>query len=166
MEKHNLVVLKTTENLFWESDVLHINTVYRCLQPVESGDDDNYMIYGILFTPEEYDLYFELAVDRVIRDWTTFGIVTDGKLVSFAKFKKAMDIHTYGKQTNNLRIGFMGISKENFYKFYPNLNGNKELQLKDMYNMAQYVLEGNMYYLDNRCIQFGTFGAYASYVRK
>lgn len=166
MNKTNLVVLKTSEPLIWETEHFALNQVYRCLEPVESGDEDNYMINTEWFTQEEFDMYFEFAHDRVMRDWTQLNLLKDGKAISFAEFKRRVDVHTYGKQTNNVRIGFVGISKENFYKFYPPYDGNKQIQLKQMYDMYQYTIDENMYYLDNRGIQFGTFGAHVSYVRK
>lgn len=167
MKKTNLVVLKTFEPLFWEGQRLDLNTVYRCLEPVESGDDHNYMIYAEWFTPEEFEMYFEFAHDRVMRDWLSLGLIKEGyKLITFKEFKERMDIHTYGKQIDNLRIGFIGESKENYYKFYPMVNGNKQIQLREMYEMYKYVVEGNPYYLDNRSIQFGTFGIHIGYVRK
>lgn len=166
MEKHNLVVLKTPEPLFWEGERFDLNKVYRCFTPPENGSDGMYMINAEWFSQEEFDLYFEFAYDRVIRDWNELNLLKDGKAISYAEFKRRVNVHTYGKQTNNLRIGYVGISKQNFYKFYPDLDGNKELQLKDMYNMYQYVLNGNMYYLDNHCIQFGSFGIGISYIRK
>lgn len=167
MEKHNLVVLKTTQPFFWEEERLEPNKVYRCLIPTESGSDEDYMINALWFTKEEYEMYFETAYDRVIRDWKALGFITaDGKQISFAEFKRRIDVHTYGKQINNLRIGFGGISKENFYKFYPSVDANKLIQLRDMYNMYEYTVNGNMYYLDNHSIQFGTFGIGVSYIRK
>lgn len=165
MKKTNLVVLKTTQPLFWEGEGFLLNQVYRCLTPTEN-ECDSYLIYGFWFTQEEFDLYFEFAYDRVMRDWDSIGLIKDGKTVSFAEFKRRVDVHTYGNQLNNVRIGFAGIPKENFYKFYPPYDGNKEKQLRQMYDMYQYTIDENMYYLDNHGIQFGTFGIHATYVRK
>ena len=166
MEKHNLVVLKTTEPLSWEDDRLVPNKVYRCLIPTESGSDEDYMIYGLWFTKEEYETYFETAYERVIRDWTELGLVKDGKPIYYKEFKELFEVVTYGKQMNNLRIGFVGKPKENYYKFYPNVDANKLIQLREMYTMYEYTLNGNMYYLYNHSIQFGTFGRYVSYISK
>lgn len=162
----NNVVLKTTEPLYWETSVLNVNKVYRCLPPKQSGDDHNYMIYAEWFTPAEYEQYFESAYDRVIRDWTELNLVKDGKPISYAEFKRRIDVRTYGSRTNNVRIGFIGKPKENFYKFYPIADGNKEKQTRQMYEMFLYTLDVNMYYLDNHSIQFGTFGIHVGYVRK
>jgi hypothetical protein len=167
MKKNNLVVLKTSEPLIWETEHFALNRVYRCLEPVESGDEDNYMINALWFTKEEFEIYFEFAHDRVMRDWLTLGLVTaEHKPITLKEFKLRMDVHTYGKQMNNLRIGFIGLSKDNLYKFYPIDNGNKQIQLRQMYEMYLYTVEGHPYYLDNRCIQFGTFGKHISYIRK
>lgn len=167
MKKNNLVVLKTSEPLFWEGQRFDLNKVYRCLEPVESGDENNYMIYAEWFTKEEFDMYFEFAHDRVMRDWLALGLVTaEHKAITLKEFKLRMDVLTYGKQMNNLRIGFIGQPKENLYKFYPIADGNKQIQLRQMYDMYLYVLDENPYYLDNRCIQFGTFGKHISYIRK
>lgn len=170
MKKNNLIVLKTTHPLFWEGEGFALNTVYRCLTPIET-ESDSYLINGFWFTQAEFDLYFEFAYDRVIRDWKSLGLVKEDvtgslKAITFKEFKERMNIHFYGKQINNLRIGYVGIPKENFYKFYPMVNANKQIQLKEMYSRYQYVLEGNMYYLDGRWIQFGTFGVHIPYVRK
>lgn len=161
MNKDILVVLKTKEPLFWESDKFDINKVYRCL-PVEN----EYIINGNPFTLEEYEMYFELAYDRVIRDWTEIGLVKDGKPIFYKEFKELFEVVTYGKQINNLRIGFVGKPKENYYKFYPNVDANKQIQLREMYTMYEYTLNGELYFLDNGSIQFGTFGRYISYIRK
>lgn len=166
MKKSNLVVLKTSESLFWETERFDLNRVYRCLEPVESGDKDNYMINAEWFSKEEFEKYFEFAHDRVMRDWTQLNLLKDGKAITFAEFKRRVDVHTYGSQTNNVRIGFVGISKENFYKFYPFADGNKQIQLRQMYDMYLYTIDESPYYLDNRGIQFGTFGVHVSYVRK
>ncbi len=165
MNKNNLVVLSTTQPLFWEGEGFVLNQVYRCLIPGESGTD-SYLINAFWFTQEEFDLYFEFAHDRVMRDWTQLNLVKEGKSISFAEFKRRVDVHTYDNQLNNVRIGFVGVPKENFYKFYPFGDGNKQIQYRQMYDMYQYTIDENMYYLDNRGIQFGTFGIHVGYVRK
>lgn len=165
MKKTSLVVLKTTQPLFWEGEGFTPNQVYRCLTPIEN-ESDSYMINAFWFTQAEFDLYFEFAHERVMRDWTELGLVKEGKVITFKAFKEYVNIVTYGKQINNLRIGFVGVPKENYYKFYPIENGNKQLQLRQMYEMYKYTLEENMYYLDNKGIQFGTFGIHISYIRK
>lgn len=165
MKKTNLVVLKTTQPLFWEGQGFTPNQVYRCLTPIET-ESDSYMINAFWFTQSEFDLYFEFAHERVMRDWTELGFVKEGKAITFKAFKEYMDIRTYGKQTYNLRIGYVGIPKEKYYKFYPIEYGNKQLQLRQMYEMYKYIIEENMYYLDNKFIQFGTFGISISYIRK
>ncbi len=57
METKNLVVLKTTQPLFWEGEGFELNKVYPCLTPNETKSD-NYFINSFLFTQAEFDLYF------------------------------------------------------------------------------------------------------------
>lgn len=163
MDKNNLVVLKTTQPLFWESEGFKLNHVYRCLTPKET-ESDSYLINAFWFTQAEFDLYFEFAYDRIIRDWESFGLIENGKPISFAKFKKLLDVHTYNKQTLNLRLAFVGVSKVNMYKFIPIGYDNKAIQLRQMYERHYLeTLKGNMIYFDAFKIKFGTFGVSVVY---
>src|SRR6187551_631494 len=132
MKKNHLVVLKTTEPLFWEGEGFVLNQVYRCLTPIEN-ECDSYLINAFWFTQEEFDLYFEFAYDRIMRDWTALGFVKNDKAITFKAFKEYMDMHTYGSQTSNLRIGYVGSRHSSLYNFYPINSQNTALQLKELY---------------------------------
>ncbi len=71
------------------------------------------------------------------------------------------NVHTYGKQTNNMRIMYFGHPKDCMYGFYPPFNENKSKQLDHMYTWYKEVVacgEYAMQYFDNREIQFGNCG--------
>jgi hypothetical protein len=163
MKKTSLVVLKTTQPLFWEGEGFTPNQVYRCLTPIEN-ESDSYLINAFWFTQAEFDLYFEFAHERVMRDWTELGFVKEGKPITFKEFKEYMDMHTYGKQTNNMRLGYVGIPRKNQYKFIPVGYDNKAIQLKNLYEKHyKETIEGNMIYLDAFKITLGCQGVSLSY---
>lgn len=163
MTRNNLVVLKTTEPLFWETEGFELNHVYRCLTPIET-ESDSYLINAFWFTQEEFDLYFEFAYDRIMRDWTELGFVKDGKAISFKEFKEYMDMVTYGKQNNNVRLGFVGVPKVKQFKFYPVGYDNKAIQLKQLYERHyKMTIDGDMVYVDAFKIKMGCNGIPISY---
>ncbi len=163
MNKNNLVVLKTTEPLFWEGERFALNHVYRCLTPLEN-ESDSYLINAYWFTQEEFDMYFEFAYDRIIREWNILGLLKDGKAITFTAFKGLMDMHTYGKQSNNLRLGFVGVGRNTLHKFVPVGYDNKAYQLKQLYDKHyKETLNGNMIYVDAFKIQFGIRGVSLTY---
>jgi hypothetical protein len=87
------------------------------------------------------------------------GLVVGGKAISKKAFTELIDVRVYGKQTQNLRIGFvMTNPKECLYGFYPMYNENKAKQVANMYGMYLSTIEGDMNYVDQEYIQFGNCG--------
>lgn len=70
MKKDSLVILKTTEPLILETDTLRPNKFYRCIELTENGKTEM-LVYGCVFDKETFDKNFELAYERVLRDWET-----------------------------------------------------------------------------------------------
>lgn len=158
----NLVVLKDSKTLTWQDDTLIPNKVYRCCTPTENGND-NYLIYGYWFTKAEFDLYFEFAYDRVIREWDSIGLIPNGKVLNFKDFKERVDLHTYGKNINHLRIGYVGRLPQGLYSFYPRNCEVRAKQLRCMYSSYVGVVFQNMDAFDNGWIQFNSRGIKISY---
>lgn len=157
MNKDNLVILKASNELKLGSDTIYPNKYYRCLKDEEKGNARFY-VDGINMSKDFFDEYFELAYDRIMRDWERIGLTKDGKLISKTAFKELASVHTYGKQTNNLRIMFFGFPKECMYGFYPIYSENKTKQLDGIYEWCKQVMDGNMNYFDTNHIQYGNKG--------
>lgn len=157
MDKTNLVILKTSNELILGSDVLYPNTYYRCLDEEKNGEK-SYYVYGINMHESLFNEYFEYAYDRIMRDWERIGLIQNDKLISKTAFKKLANVHIYGKQTNNIRIIFFGIPNECLYGFYPLYSENKAKQLDAMYKWCIQVMDGYMGYFDQQNIQFGNRG--------
>ena len=162
MNKENLVVLRGDKALEFQTDTMYPNTYYRCLKATEN-DDTQYCIYGIIFDQAGFDKNFEYAYDRIMRDWERIGLIKGGKLIGKTAFKELANVHTYGKQTNNLRIILFGLPKECMYGFYPIYSENKAKQLDAMYKWCIQVMEGYTGYFDQENIQFGRNGVPLSY---
>lgn len=162
MNKENLVVLRGDKALEFETEAMYPNRYYRCLKATEN-DSTQYCIYGIIFDQAGFDKNFEYAYDRIMRDWELIGLIKGGKLIGKTAFKELANVHTYGKQSNNLRIIFFGFPKECMYGFYPIYNENKSKQLDAMYLLCNVVIGGEMRWFDNENIQFGNCGIPLSY---
>lgn len=159
MDKSNLVILKGSNELKLGFDTLTPNKFYRCLKDSENGAT-SYFVYGINMSEEFFEAYFELAYDRIIRDWKSIGVIGSDGIITKKVFCEMADVHTYGKQTNNMRIMYFG-GKDCIYGFYPPFNENKVKQLDHMYRWYKEVVicgEYAMQYFDNREIQFGNCG--------
>lgn len=162
MDRENLVVLKGDKELILGSETLYPNKYYRCLKATEM-DADSYFVDGNNMTHSFFEKYFEFAYDRIMRDWETIGLTKGGKLVNKTTFRELANVHTYGKQSNNLRIIFFGLPKDCMYGFYPIYNENKAKQLNAMYSWCEQVIGGYMGYFDQDCIQFGKYGIPINY---
>ena len=162
MNKTNLIVLRGDTALEFQTDTLYPNTYYRCLKVEENGIEE-YLVYGIVFDKQGFDKNFELAYDRIMRDWEHIGLIKKGKLVNKKVFNELASVHLYGKQTNNLRIILFGHPKECMYGFYPKYRENQAKQLLTIYQWCINVIEGDMEYFDFKYIQFGRNGVPINY---
>lgn len=162
MNKTNLVVLRGDKELEFQTDTMYPNTYYRCLK-IEESDNEEYLVYGIVFDKAGFELNFEYAYDRVMRDWKKIGLIKNDKLISKSKFKLFANIHIYGKRSNNLRIIFFGNPRECTYGFYPLYRECQADQLNTIYSWCELIIAGEMRWFDNECIQFGNCGVPLSY---
>jgi hypothetical protein len=163
MNKTDLVILKGSNELKFKTDTLYPNTYYRCIKLEENGVVQ-YLVYGINMDDEFFKEHFEFAYDRIMRDWEQIGLVKNGKPITKKDFKELANVHTYGKQNQNLRIMFFGHPKEGMYGFYPTVSENKAKQLDRLYSWYLLILtNGNMNYFDQNNIQFGNKGIPLSY---
>jgi hypothetical protein len=149
MDKTNLVILKGSKPLEFQTETLQPNTNYRCIQI-----EDQYMVYGIIMDAEAFNKHFEYSYDRIMRHWEQLCLVKDGKPVSQTSFNKIVDVRNYGK----LKIVYTYTHpKELMYGFYPTQD-NKKNSLKECYQMLVDTVNGNMEHFDNSDIQFGNSG--------
>jgi hypothetical protein len=162
MNKENLVVLRGDKALEFEGEAMYPNQYYRCLKATEN-DREEYFVYGIKFDKATFDTNFEFAYDRIMRDWELIGLTKGGKLIGKTAFKVLANVHTYGKQSNNLRIIFFGFPNECMYGFYPIYNENKAKQLDAMYKWCIQIMDVYTGYFEQENIQFGQKGIPLSY---
>src|SRR5574337_1279132 len=153
MDRFSLAILKGEKSILIKGEVFNANTFYRFLDYSET----HVMIYGVIFSKIEFDEKFEFAYDKVIRDWTNFGLIKpNGKVISKSAFNKVLDVHCY--KTNSKYIGFIMNSRQIIYGFYH----NRLCRLKDLrelaYNNFVNVIKGDVSALDNFQIQFWNFG--------
>ena len=94
-----------------------------------------------------------IPIDILNQKLKDLGLVTEsGKPISFAKFKKLVDIHQYGRGQRRLFIIYVRNSKDNMFAFYPPTTNRPEM-LKICYEylldtiqteMKQEFLDGNV----------------------
>ena len=91
------------------------------------------------------------------------GLITEkGEPISFAKFKKLVDIHQYGKGNSRLFIIFVGV-KENKLGFYPPTCTKPEmLKIAYEYLVDTITTEMKQEYLDGN-VQWGNCGIPLAY---
>jgi hypothetical protein len=160
MDKNSLVILRGSKELKIDEEVFTPLTFYRSIAVTENAT----IVNGFCIPNQEIERDFELAYDKVIRDWELIGLVVGGKPITKKKFKELADVHVYGRQTNNNRIAFFNTHpKECLYGFYPMYNENKAKQLDSLYVLYLETVNGNMSYIDQEYIQFGNCGIPLSY---
>jgi hypothetical protein len=155
MDKSNLVILRGSKELKIDGEVFTPLTFYRSIEVTENAT----IVNGFCIPNDELERDFELVYDKVMRDWELIGLVVGGKAISKKAFTELVDVHQYGRQNQNNRIGFFSTHpKECLYGFYPMYNENKAKQLGNMYVMYLATIEGDMGYIDQEYIQFGNCG--------
>jgi hypothetical protein len=155
MDKSNLVILRGSKELKIDGEVFIPLTFYRSIAVTENAT----IVNGFCIPIQEIERDFELAYDKIMRDWELIGLVVGGKAISKKAFTELIDVHVYGKQTNNIRTGFFSTHpKECLYGFYPMYSENKAKQIANMYGMYLSTIDGDMNYVDQEYIQFGNCG--------
>ncbi len=155
MNKENLVVLKGSIQLEFETDVIKPNVYYRCV----AIQKKEYLVYGIIFSHDKFNELFEFAQDRVLRDFKELGILKeDNTPVSKSLFTKEADIHEYGK----LKVWYFRNTRERIYAFYP-MQGSKIENQKECYQMYLDIINGDVESLDNKDVKFGNCGIPLTY---
>lgn len=136
---------------------------YQPFTPYRHLDVDGgyHMVHGEVHTPKDFAKDFKFWWDKVIADFVTMGLIVNGKSVSFNKFKKMLDVHTFkvmygrGKEYQ----GFISIDEDNRYQFRTALRyNNKEKALSELYMNFTNVVDGRTDELDEQLINFGNRG--------
>lgn len=135
--------------------VFEPNKFYRCLP--ENG---TYMINMEYFSQAEYDKYFELAIDKVKRDFEKFGLCENGIIISYSKFRTKFSdyVTSYGRGRDKIHSLFVGEPKKGMYQVVPTFRDTKAKYMKYAYDILKTTLEGNMEYLDSGYLLFGNSG--------
>ena len=156
MNKTDLVVLKGGFNSILQGvETLYPNKFYR---HCDMGDG-NHLVYGCLFTSNEFNLYFEYAHDRVMRDFKTIELLkANNQPINKTSFKRLVDIHGYGYGRNTKHIWFFRSSRNCIYGFYPEHGLNKREQLNECYRMYNELVNGFVDCLDDGGVKFGNCG--------
>jgi len=164
MEKNSLVILRVSKVTEYQTDTLYPNKFYRCMKLTE-GSVTEYMVYGIVFDEKTFNEMFEYAYDRVMRDWTTLGLIVNGKAVSKTKFKECIDFHVYVTSMRRSRGINLGIIRNHdfIYGFYPRFGETKKETFDNAYKNFVSVSLGEMTSLDNNWIQLGNMGVPLSF---
>jgi hypothetical protein len=154
MDINDLVVLKAAIEATKGNTKFKANKFYRCCEM----DNNDKLVFGELFTKQEFDSLFETAHERVLRDWQALNLLgKDNKPLSKAAFLKLADIHTYGIGKKALKIWYFRNTRDCLYGFYPT-QGNKVENLNECYEFYMDTIKGEMVHLDNEDIMFGNCG--------
>jgi hypothetical protein len=155
MDKSNLVILRGSKELKIDGEVFTPLTFYRSIEVTENAT----IVNGFCIPNDEIERDFELAYDKIMRDWELIGLVVNGKPISKKAFTELIDVRVYGSQRQNIRVGyFMTHPKECLYGFYPMYNENKAKQIICMYGSYLETVAGKMTAVDQEYIQFGNCG--------
>lgn len=104
---------------------------------------------------------YHLPITEVDKKLTEVGLLIDGKLVSFAQFKKLADTHSYtGWNGHRIKkyIIFVGNPRNNLFGFYPPATTKKE-SLEIAYS---YLMDVDQNYIDENIV-WGNWGIPISY---
>jgi len=156
MKKENLVYLRpSVETITVGQTVFKANKPYRRVP-----SDGNNVVYGELFDNDSFNMFFETAHNRIMRHFTTIGLVKDGKPVSKSKFKALAYAVKYGKGKDSFYVAyFYTHPKECMYRFSPLFSGgNKTVQMTNLYNDFIDLVNGDVEKIDDELIQFGNRG--------
>lgn len=157
MKTEHLVILKGNEKLEFKTGIVEPHKHYRCISITDNGITQ-YLVYGFVFTKEDFDCLFELSHIRIIRDFKALGLITpNGKPLSKAAFIKMANIHKYGTFKYAKQIWVFRNSRDLIYGFYPS-EGTKVETGKECYRWFLEVIQGNMSSIDNGNIVFGNSG--------
>lgn len=95
----------------------------------------------------------KLPISLLMPKIKDLGLIDEkGEVISFAKFKKLVDIHYYGKGRRKLFVLYVGKPKENCLAFYPPTDRQLEM-LKTAYEylvdtvtteLKQEYMDGNV----------------------
>lgn len=158
MNTENLVVLKSALTVTKGHTIFKANHFYRSL-PDKKGS----VIFGEWFDNREIKCLFELAHDRVLRDFKAIGILTeDGKPISKSLFTKLADIYTFGNGRKALKVWYFRSGRECIYGFYP-MQGNQKENQTECYEWYLDIVKGNMEPIDNKDVMFGNCGIPLAY---
>ena len=99
-----------------------------------------------------------LPIEQVNEKFETMGLLSNGKPVSFAKFKTFADVHEYGRGRNKLFIVFVGHPRENLFAFYPPQTTKADsLAISYQYYLDTVTTEMKQEYLDEN-VMWGNKG--------
>ena len=157
MQAKDLVVLKVSENVMFETETFRTNINYRCCRLTENNVTQ-YLVFGIVFDEETFNRLFETTHERMIRDFTEMGLIkSNGKPVSKSKFSQIASHHNYGSGSRKLGVWYVNKNSNFIYGFYP-YQGNKQEQLKECYEYFLDILKGEMDSVDSDDVCFGNCG--------
>lgn len=159
MKSENLVILKGDKPVTFETDILKPNIFYRC---IDIGEQE-FMVYGIVFSAKKFMELFEYAHTRILRDFKTLGILGENdKPISKSLFTKLADIHDFGRGRNKLKVWYFMKSTSLIYGFYP-MQGTKAENQNECYQWYLDIINGNMESIDDKDVMFGNCGIPLSY---
>ena len=159
-----LVVLKDQKNYVTSGcgTKFNANVHYRCCQL-----EDQFLVYGVNFNKETFDILFEPLHDRLLRDFKTFGIVGEtNEPISKTMFTMLANHshHKYGKGQRALHVFFFGNKMDGMIGFYPSFSGDTKAQcLKEAYENYKNILDGCIDSVDEDIVQRGNGGVPLSY---
>ena len=157
MDQNNLVILKDETNSFKMGETqFNRHKFYRC---IEDGVD-GYTVYGEHFTTDEFNLHFEFAYDKIMRDFQSIGLVNPMTLkpVSKKTFKELANIHTFTGGKGLYRAYFYNDVHVALYSFESSFRENKKTFIDCVYSHFINLCDGEMSAVDNKLIQFGNAG--------
>jgi len=160
MNKENLVYLReSVETITVGHTIFKAHKPYRCVHAVDGHLTSN-IVYGEPFSDEQFNIFFETAHERIMRNFTKIGLLVDGKVVNKKTFKELAYTVKYGKGEGSFYVAyFYTHPKECMYRFSPLwAGGTKAVQMINLYNDYIDLVNGNVENIDNDLIQFGNRG--------
>lgn len=164
-----LVILKEGVSSFttnFQSE-FKVHTFYRAIQ-LENETQIEILVNGEVFPKANFDLIFESGYDRVMRDFKLAKLVNEnGKPVSKTQFKKLCDLHTYissYRTKGKLFKGrFVTFKDRGIYTFQTDFRENQNDFFKATYRMFIDMINGDLYPIEQKLVQYGNCGMSLSY---
>lgn len=162
MNKENLVVCG--EDFVTDLSSFKKGSVYRCIA-IGEVENIQLLVYGVAFDIVEFVNRFNYLHNIVTKEWTSMGLIVDGKPLKKTQFKELLSLHRYGRGKEAFYVGYIfnNNPKELIYQIDSPIGGTKANFIKVAYKYYLDVINGDYTPFDDNVIVRGNSGVPISY---